>query len=230
MTIFKQYQREIAGTYIIKLRNNAASEAMAKRCMDSCAAVGQKNVEYFSAVDGTGGQLKIDRMATMQLSGVKTSTGKLTSSEYGCFLSHVLLWRKCAEMDAPIVILEHDAVMLRKFSEFPFYNCVFYLGNEAHEQFTSSPEGLMTAPGRCTEFVQVGEKDVDKIPCRYYMDRTHAYSIDSVVARRLLSKVYAMGIVEAADSFVTFDEFCIMTPIPFVATVVPGENTIDHSG
>ena len=229
MSIFKTYQREIAGTYIIKLRNNVASEEMAKRCMDSCKAVGQKSVEYFAAVDGTGGQLRIDRQSEMYLGGIKTSTGKLTSSEYGCFLSHVLLWRRCAEMDAPIVILEHDAVMMNAFNEFPFYNCVFYLGNEAHEQFKDSPPGLVTAPGRCTEFVQTGE-NTDKIPCRFYMDRTHAYAIDSIVARRLLSKVYAMGIVEAADSFVTFDEFCIMTPVPFAATVVPGVNTIDHSG
>lgn len=227
MTVFKKYQRDIAGTYIIKINNHVVSEQLAKRCMDSCNAVGQK-AEYFSAVDGTGGQLRLTRHQEHLLGGIKTSTGKLTSSEYGCFLSHVLLWRMCAEMDAPIVILEHDAVMLRPFKDFPFYNCVFYLGNEAHKDFENQPSGLMTSPGRCTEFVDIGEKE--KIPCRYYMDRTHAYAIDSIVARRLLSKVYSMGIVEAADSFITFDEFCMMTPIPFVATVVAGENTIDHSG
>jgi len=227
MSIVKHYQREIAGTYIIKLNNNVVSEEMAKRCTDSCNAVGQK-AEYFSAVDGTGGQLRLTRQQEHILGGIKTSTGKLTSSEYGCFLSHVLLWRMCAEMDAPIVILEHDAVMLNAFKEFPFYNCVFYLGNEMYKEYEKSPKGLTTAPGRCTEFIQISDKD--KIPCRYYMDRTHAYAIDSVVARRLLSKVYSTGINEAADSFVSFDEFCIMTPIPFAATVVAGQATIEHSG
>ena len=32
-----------------------------------------------------------------------------------CALSHFSLWKKCAEMNKPIVILEHDAVFIKKF-------------------------------------------------------------------------------------------------------------------
>lgn len=32
----------------------------------------------------------------------------------GCFLSHYHLWRECAEANEPFLILEHDAIFLRK--------------------------------------------------------------------------------------------------------------------
>lgn len=31
----------------------------------------------------------------------------------GCFLSHYLLWKKCLELNEPLLILEHDAISLR---------------------------------------------------------------------------------------------------------------------
>ena len=32
-----------------------------------------------------------------------------------CFLSHYLLWKRCAEQQEPVMILEHDAVFIRPF-------------------------------------------------------------------------------------------------------------------
>jgi glycosyl transferase family 25 len=32
----------------------------------------------------------------------------------GCFLSHFLLWKKCLELNKPILILEHDALAIRE--------------------------------------------------------------------------------------------------------------------
>ena len=37
------------------------------------------------------------------------STRRLPSAaEIGCYASHLMLWRRCVEMDQPIVILEDD--------------------------------------------------------------------------------------------------------------------------
>ena len=40
----------------------------------------------------------------------------LTSGEVGCFLSHYGLWKKCIELDEPILILEDDAIVTDRFS------------------------------------------------------------------------------------------------------------------
>lgn len=40
----------------------------------------------------------------------------LTSGEVGCFLSHYGLWKKCVELDEPILILEDDAIVTDRFS------------------------------------------------------------------------------------------------------------------
>lgn len=224
----KHYEREIAETYIVRLKGNNTSETLAARCMESCEKVGQK-AQYFDAVDGTSGIIKYpmpDADVGKIFGGVKLVFSRLTPTEISCFLSHIILWKRCVEIDKPIVILEHDAIMLRKFEVHPFYNAIMYLGNEEYEQFEKY-QGLMMAQGRCTEFCIAGGKNVATRP---YMDRTHAYSIDPPIARRLLSKLYEVGINDAADAFVTFDEFCVVQPIPFPATVKPGEGTIIHAG
>ena len=225
----KHYDREVAETYIIRLKGNAISEEMAQRCLKSCQDVGQPNVQLFDAVDGTQGFIKYpmpDEDVGKILGGVKLVFSRLTPTEISCFLSHVILWKRCVAIDKPIVILEHDAVMLRKFEIHPFYNAIMYLGNEAYEEFEKY-QGLAMAQGRCTEFTIAAGKQVASRP---YMDRTHAYSVDPPMARRLLSKLYEVGINDAADAFITFDEFCVIQPIPFPATVKPGPGTIQHAG
>lgn len=36
-------------------------------------------------------------------------------AKVACALSHFTLWKKCAELDEPILILEHDALFVKKF-------------------------------------------------------------------------------------------------------------------
>ena len=48
----------------------------------------------------------------MTLIGYKA---KDISKKIACSLSHMNLWNKCVQLDEPIMILEHDAVFIRKF-------------------------------------------------------------------------------------------------------------------
>ena len=52
-TLSWSHNPEVAGAYIIRIPNHDLSEKMAKRCMESCARVGQ-NAQYWDAFDGTG--------------------------------------------------------------------------------------------------------------------------------------------------------------------------------
>ena len=37
----------------------------------------------------------------------------LTEGTFGCFFSHFYLWKKCIELDEPIIILEHDGYFIK---------------------------------------------------------------------------------------------------------------------
>ena len=39
-------------------------------------------------------------------------------AKIGCSMSHYLLWKKCVEIDEPILIMEHDAIFLRPLPRF----------------------------------------------------------------------------------------------------------------
>lgn len=43
----------------------------------------------------------------------KQSNNKKVAGVKGCFLSHYLLWKKCIERDSPIIIFEHDGLMIK---------------------------------------------------------------------------------------------------------------------
>jgi len=40
-----------------------------------------------------------------------------------CFASHYLLWKKCIELNEPILILEHDAIFIDEFPDVEFDMC-----------------------------------------------------------------------------------------------------------
>jgi len=41
-----------------------------------------------------------------------TLNRRLTNGEVGCILSHIKLWKKCVELNEPILILEDDVIAL----------------------------------------------------------------------------------------------------------------------
>ncbi len=43
--------------------------------------------------------------------------GELLPQEFGCYLSHYLLWKECVKTDQPIVILEDDVVLESNFMQ-----------------------------------------------------------------------------------------------------------------
>ncbi len=142
---------------------------------------------------------------------IKLTNTTLTKAEIGCFLSHFLLWVICVELDQPIVILEHDAVMVNNYLTHPFFNMISYLGcleqfNGWEPQFPIPPHGQLNPNFR-------------------FMLRAHAYAIDSMIARQLVAKVIKYGLFSSADVFIRMDEFAIIQA-GFYAYDLPGETTI----
>lgn len=120
--------------FVITLKNDAYSNQVADRCIQSAAAVGLA-VEKFLGVDK---EMAEHVMADHQLKWTWANNNTSDAlcpitglhqfpyrtndlrAKIGCSMSHFLLWKHCVDINQPILILEHDAVFLRPLPEFEF--------------------------------------------------------------------------------------------------------------
>lgn len=192
--------REIESAYIIKLSSNPVSVNLSERCKSSCEAVGMpwKFWEGFDGTDDTNITPPIHLKDKEYFNWVKVHDTKITTSQIACVLSHFSLWCHCLTIDQPIVILEHDAIMLKKLDFFNFYNTVQYLG--CVEQYEGAPQYIIPPHG--TAF----EKRL-KFICR-----AHAYAVDPQVCKNLITRFIQNGItnISTADIFIRADIFSII--------------------
>lgn len=112
--------------YVITLMGHEYSEAVAERCINSGRDVGGISVDRFPAVSAECA------VSAMQARGMRWTWGEngagLRHHPYagrleprlGCAMSHLLLWERCVERGEPLLILEHDAVFIRKLESFAF--------------------------------------------------------------------------------------------------------------
>jgi len=210
MSLDYSYNPAVESAYIIRVDGNELSEKNAARCAESCEKVGQK-YKFFSAVDGSSGEVKIPEDRYM-LKVLKQVNPYMTPGEVACYMSHFMLWLHCAVIDQPIIILEHDAIMLKPYNEHPFFNMISYLG--CYEQLI----GKMNINPPMPPHASVNKN-------YRFIFRAAAYSIDPMVAKRLVSKAINTGICSAPDIFMRCDEFAIIQEA-FCAYAVPGETTI----
>ena len=116
--------------YIITLLENEGSVAAANRCIDSHTKLGiDFPIEIYGAtranqVETTFKFLQFDwtypwdTPKTELKYGLKLSPYNTVNREnrMACFLSHYGLWMKCVSRNEPILILEHDAIFVRRLN------------------------------------------------------------------------------------------------------------------
>jgi hypothetical protein len=190
--------RDIDSAYIITIKGHPESEKLAARCSESCASVDMPSV-YWEAFDGTGDSVKIpDHLVSQQhLYWLKRPNDRYSNSQIGVFLSHYSLWAHCAAIDKPIVILEHDAIMVKPFLKHYYYNSIQYLGSKEQLEKSLAPVGLPPHGS-----IYNGNWR--------FICRAHAYAIDPPVARNLLSYAIREGITKTLDVFIRCDIFSII--------------------
>ena len=98
--------------YIITMRGQQVSEILAQECYDSAKKF---NIipEFFTATYGD--QIEVE-WVEHNLKDFKSAqtVRKINSGMAGCLISHLKLWKKCIEIQKPILILEHDAIIIRE--------------------------------------------------------------------------------------------------------------------
>ena len=217
MNYYNQHEMSIEGTYIISIQGNKVSEQLTQQCLASCKEVGQPNVQVFPAFDATDSKVKVQKhdlgLPIGELGSIKVpqflqgqaflnflrlKRCNLLMTQIACFLSHYSLWCMCLDKDKPIVILEHDAVMVKPYLRHHYINNIVYLGG--CEQKEGSLRSNDTIPPHASD-----QQGLDRFICR-----AHAYAIDPIMAKNLVSYAINHGIITTADAMMRYDMFGIV--------------------
>lgn len=192
---FWSNSRKYESAYIITVKNHEKSERHSKECQESCDKVGMK-WKLWDAYDGT----KESQMIVPEHSSnsdfmkmLKITDHYLTRGEVACALSHISLWVHCVNLDQPIIILEHDAIVLKNIEIHESYNSIVYLGGI---EWAERDWPVMSVPPHASEG-----------PNYHFICRAHAYGIDPQVAKNLLAHVLKYGIVAPLDIMIRTDIF-----------------------
>jgi hypothetical protein len=188
------YNMQAEKAYIIRIKGESVSEALANRCSESCIKV-QQPFEFWDAYDGLKNPIQPPENHSEVLNLIKVTDHYLTRGEVACALSHISLWNRCVQIDQPIVVLEHDAVMLQPYVNHAVYNSICYLGSV--EQVKKGWE-IMPTPPHASEGRNY-----------HFICRAHAYAIDPAVAKNMLAHVIKFGICAPLDIILRADIFPI---------------------
>ena len=183
--------------YIIRMKGVDLSEELAQDCADSLEKHGV-NYEFFDAVHGE----EIDKVWTEK--GLdfyrKQNANKRLPGVKGCFLSHYILWEKCLALDTPILIFEHDALLIKDLPDLVLKNRYDVLNldyasrvekdYEAHLQTNRGVgvENWPVAPKKKGLVSQLNKSSIKGI---------HAYAIKPSGAAQLIHKAQTLGTLPA---------------------------------
>lgn len=99
--------------YVITINSFIESVELAKRCISSGNQF-DIDVKIFPAITPKDLPSVIMAKENLSISHFIGNRYSRFDNVVSCFLSHYFLWKKCIELNAPIIILEHDAVFISK--------------------------------------------------------------------------------------------------------------------
>lgn len=193
-SLFFSYDMAVDRAYIIRIQGHELSERKADEAAKSCASIGMP-FAFWDAYNGLENPIKPPAHHSQVINMIKVTNPRLSRGEVACALSHISLWAKCVELDKPIVILEHDAVMVEPYFQHNLLNSICFLG--CQEQALKGWQVCPTPP-HATDG-----------PNYHFICRAHAYAIDPFVAKNLLAHVIQMGIQTSLDMLIRSDLFPI---------------------
>ena len=246
LNILYNRTKQIAETLIITVPNNKNSLMCAKRALDSCIALGQPNPSIFWGYDGTDKKLiktpeHLKHSDTMQLLKVMDTT--LSITEVSCLLSHIAAWIHCIKINQPIVILEHDSIMLKPFTYLLVNNTLEYLGHvgELAKEINIADVEEMQNYLKSGQYTHKPAARYLNIPLTQMVNVNyllilglHNYAIDPIMARKLVSYVIKYGLVNPADAIIEQHDFTLVQTGTYAVQSPDAESTstidIDKAG
>jgi GR25 family glycosyltransferase involved in LPS biosynthesis len=213
--------KQIAETLIISILNNENSIMCATRAINSCRKVGQPNPKLFWGYDGTDKKTiktpeHLKNSDAMRL--VKVMDTSLSITEVSCFLSHIAAWLRCIKINRPVVILEHDSIMVKPFTEMLISNSLEYLGHvgEVASKLKITDPAILEHYLLAGRYSGTDTKYMD-IPLTQLINTNyllvlglHNYAIDPFMARKLFGYVLKHGLINPADAIIEQHDFTLL--------------------
>lgn len=203
------YEREIEGAYIICVENNSLSNDRLKLSTQALERAGMKYTVFYGYDGSDEKQIKTPEHLKDKdyMRWIKKTDHMLSYPEIGCALSHMALWAHCMTIDKPIVILEHDAIMLQPYTHFPFYNAFHYLGHKYIALEAIQSNNLENDYCFLIDYLNDNpEQEVLDHPMLNYSSENwwfpmghHAYAIDPAMAKRLFTHYLQQGLKNVND-------------------------------
>jgi glycosyl transferase family 25 len=182
--------------FIIRLKNNTISEKYADDCISQAAKFGV-NVEYFDAVNGLEYQRHLEELQITPRYKFK----KARAGVFGCFLSHYYLWKKCVEINEPLIILEHDGYFIRDLPTDILNRFMDVLKLDKLDPYSKSYDSDITSEQQLdltiSEYCNLQAKFLEKNQTGNYMRGAYSYIIKPHAAKKLLEWISTNGFVPA---------------------------------
>jgi len=205
----------IAESYIITINTNNESLLAAKRCISTGKKYGV-HINFFSAYTPIHNPFKLLKDKGVNTGGFRDiENHSHGDAAAGCFLSHFTLWEKCIELNKPIIIFEHDAVITDKIPSYILdgtgFDKLVNLGVPGHDAY------------KIPEFTGVGLL-YSSWP---QFKGTHAYAIKPAGATAVINQ--ARKTTTAADMFLNSNTFPFLEELyPWPVSVEPRFTTIQR--
>lgn len=174
-------------SFIITIMDNSKSVEMAERCKKSCLRFGLDPVLWPAVTPRHPNFDDLKEKYGIIEENFDTGWSR-PENAIACFLSMASLWEHAVEIDRPILILEHDAVMLGRLPSNFNFGWVCTLGKPSYGKF-KTPKTLGTGP-----LVQ-----------KPYFGGAHSYTVSPEGARRLLENISTMS--RPTDVYLNIENF-----------------------
>jgi len=193
-------------TFIIYVEGHLGSVGQANRCYNVCKDFGYVPTLFAgSTPHKMYGSFNYPVIEKSRVSGFKENNQKTYLTKMACFSNHPRLWKKSIELDETIIVLEQDAIPVKKWDDPKFDELLLCNTHSAYQRsiFNStrpkSPyfyrEGIHTLDGGL-----VYPKD-NFLKGSYMIPGTASYAITPKGAKKLLASLESHG-WEQSDYFI----------------------------
>lgn len=166
--------------------------------IDSCAKSQLDPIQFIGTFDSD-----IDFKLKEYNLSVSPLVPKMRRGELGCFISHYELWKQCAELNCPILILEHDVEMKMPLPSNLQFNELLNLDycSTLRKDIEKYKKCMVSADSNVSIepiFPNVKLPAITwKSAKTYHVVGAHAYCINPVGAKKLISATHTYGIMPA---------------------------------
>jgi GR25 family glycosyltransferase involved in LPS biosynthesis len=204
--------------FIITIKNHERSVFLAKRCKESCLNF-EINPVFWDAfyvasnsITNPNESLEYKFADLLEIKNFGLSLSSISAVK-----SHFSLWIHCLLLNEPIVIFEHDAIVVKKITKHISENSIQYLGNKEQHENNNLDNLFFTGLYNNDRVLEHGYS---------FMRGAHAYSIDPIISKKLISNVLINGIRKPLDMIIEKDLFTILQDDVYAYELEDKEKTI----